>query len=86
MRIKICYPKGVAKNSMRAPTIVKTTKDYMLLKVPLPRGFRFEVGPVRRNGRLSRAEQWLWKVIQAGEREYREGKLKPIRSLRELMR
>ncbi len=71
---------------MRASTIVKTTKDYLLLKVPLPRGSHFAVGPVRQNGRLTRAEKWLWKIIQEGEREYREGKLKPIRSLRELMR
>lgn len=71
---------------MKTPTIVKTTKDYMLLKVPLPRGFHFDVGPVHRGSRLSRSERWLWNVIQAGEREYREGKLKPIKSLRELMR
>lgn len=71
---------------MKTPTIVKTTKDYMLIKVPVPPWAHFEAGPVRKNGKLSRAEQWLWKIIQEGEREYQEGKLKPIKSVRELMR
>ena len=70
---------------METPTIVRTTKDYMLIKVPLPKREGLAFGPPRKTGRLHRAEQRLWKDIQEGERAYRAGKLKPIKSLRELM-
>lgn len=71
---------------MKTSTIVKTTKDYLLLKVPLPQGAHFEVGPVRKNRRLTRAEKWLWKIIQEGEREYREGKTIAARSSDEALK
>ncbi len=65
---------------MKTPTIVKTTKDYLLVKIPLPQ----RAAPKRAKQDLT-AEQVL-KIVAEGEREYRSGKIKPIRSLRELRR
>ncbi|MDP3772620.1 MAG: hypothetical protein Q8Q94_04615 [bacterium] len=52
---------------MEAPTIVKRTKEYMLIKIPLPRQ---EVAvapePIRRNRKLAMnaGEKRLWKALQ----------------------
>ncbi len=61
---------------METPTIVKRTRDYLLTKVPLPQKMRFNVAkvPNGRTEKMTRAEKRLLKIIQEGEREYREGK------------
>jgi len=73
---------------MHGPSVGKTIRDYMLIKVPLPKpkpeGVVF--GPVRKTGRLTRAEKRLWKIIQEGEREYREGKTISARSTDEALK
>lgn len=57
---------------MHAPTIVKQTKSYMLIKVPLPvREEAVFASPIRH---LSKSERALLRVIQDGEKEYWEGK------------
>lgn len=59
---------------METPTIVRQTKDYMLIKVPLPRGTDLNHGQNGKNGKMTADERRLWKIIQEGEREYQEGK------------
>lgn len=59
---------------METATIVKQTKNYMLIKVPLPRRTDFKPAPVHKNDRMNAAEKRLWRIIQQGEREYKEGK------------
>lgn len=59
---------------METATIVKQTKDYMLIKVPLSKGMNFKPKPTHKNGPMNAAERRLWRIIQQGEREYRKGK------------
>lgn len=57
---------------MEIPTIVKRTKKYLLVKIPLA-----EQGMVvvpSKKAKMTRAEKRLWDIIQEGEKEYREGK------------
>lgn len=58
---------------MEVPTIVRKTKDYLLIKVPLPK-LDDTVLRVRKNNKMTPAGKRLWKVIREGEKEYREGK------------
>ncbi len=58
---------------MEAPTIVKRTKRYLLIKIPLEE----KVGVVDfspKKAKLTPAEQRVMKLIEQGEQEYREGK------------
>lgn len=71
---------------MKTPTIVKATKDYLLVKIPLPKQEGLKVRSVRKNGRMNPAEKKLWKIIQEGEREYREGKTIAARSIDEALK
>ena len=66
---------------MQTATIVKQTKDYLLIKVPLPRGADLESRPAK----TTPAEQRLWNTIQEGEKEYREGKTIRAKSIDEAL-
>ena len=59
---------------MQTPTIVKQTKDYMLIKVPLPKGVGLGYPALPKKSVMTAAERELWDIIQEGEQEYREGK------------
>lgn len=71
---------------MQTATIVKQTKDYMLIKVPLPRGTDFKPTQIHKNGRMNAAEKRLWRIIQEGEREYRDGKTISAHSIDEALK
>ena len=71
---------------MKTPTIVKTTKDYLLVKIPLPKQEGLRIRSVRKTGRLNPAEKKLRKIIQEGEREYREGKTTAARAIDEALK
>lgn len=71
---------------METATIVKQTKDYVLIKISLPRGADFKPTPVHKNGQMSAAEKRLWRTIQQGEREYKEGKTIKARSIDEALK
>ena len=58
---------------MNAPTIVKQTKEYMLVKIPLPQARRFGFLP-KLKAEPTAAEKRALKMIAEGEREYSEGK------------
>ncbi len=70
---------------METPTIVRKTKDYILVKIPLHRGGVPSGRMMHKNGRLTSREKRLWRVIQEGEREYREGKTIRARSIDEAL-
>lgn len=72
--------------TMAQLTIVKTTKDYMLVKIPMPP--RGPVSPVRGLDTRKRelTARGVRRIVAEGERAYRRGKIGPIRSMRELMR
>ena len=59
---------------MDAPTIVRQTKDYLLVKIPLPSRENFRPPKQSTNGKMTAAEKRLWMAIQEGEREHRLGK------------
>lgn len=71
---------------MQTPTIVKQTKDYMLVKIPLPKRPDFNLRTVPKNGKMTIAEKGLWKTIREGEREYREGKTIRANSIDEALK
>ena len=70
---------------METPTIVRKTKDYLLIKVPLPKQQPTSI-VVPKNGKMTTAEKRLWTVIQEGEREHREGKTIRARSTDEALK
>ena len=58
---------------MNAPTIVKQTKEYMLVRIPLPQAGN--LGLLQKSKReATAAEKQILKMIAQAEREYREGK------------
>lgn len=71
---------------MEAATIVKQTKDYMLIKVLLPKRADFKPTPIKKSGRMNAVEKRLWKIIQQGEREYKEGKTIAAHSIDEALK
>ena len=70
---------------MEMPTIVKQTKEYLRIKVPLPASAPAAPYPVPRTAprgaKMTTTEKRLWGIIQDGEREYREGKTIRARSI-----
>lgn len=72
---------------MQTPTIVKQTKDYMLVKIPLPPQKNGAYAPVHEKPKkMSRAEHRLWGIIRDGEQEYRAGKTIRARSIDEALK
>lgn len=69
---------------MQTPTIVKQTKDYMLVKIPLPKKGVFEPKPQKT--KIGPMEKKLWRIIQEGEKEYREGKTIRAKSIDEAIK
>lgn len=70
---------------METPTIVRRTKDYMLIKVPLPKR---DILPNRRgrNGKMTPAEKRLRMAIQEGERDVKAGRVITARSIDEALK
>ena len=73
---------------MSAPTIVKQTKDYMLVKIPLPKGgdFEFETGRAKKNGSMGKAEKQLWKHIHEAELDVKRGRVITAESIDEAIK
>ena len=66
-------------------TIVRQTKDYLLVKIPLPKSGDLAASKLV-NGRRNVVEKRLWRIIQEGEREYREGKTIKAASIDEALK
>lgn len=63
---------------METPTIVKQTKNYMLVKIPLPRQAVAEASEaMQRNKKppMNGGEKRLWKALQESERDVRAGRV-----------
>ena len=71
---------------METPTIVKQTKQYLIVKIPLPVQERGIVEVPEKPKKMSHAEQRLWGIIQEGEREYRERKTIRAQSIDEALK
>lgn len=72
---------------METPTIVRQTKDYLLVKIPLPKeGEKMSFEPPKKRGKLTKKEERLWKAIQEGERDFREGRTISATSIDEALR
>lgn len=69
---------------METLTIVKQTKSYMLVKIPLPQTEASDFAFPARN--ITKNERMFLQTIQRGEKEYREGKTISARSVDEAMR
>lgn len=69
---------------METPTIVKRTKKYLLVKIPL-REQDAVVVPSKK-GKMTHAEKRLWDIIQEGEKDLREGKIITAKSIDEALR
>ncbi|OHA12425.1 MAG: hypothetical protein A3J10_03265 [Candidatus Sungbacteria bacterium RIFCSPLOWO2_02_FULL_54_10] len=71
---------------METPTIAKQTKQYLIVKIPLPVQEREIIVVPEKSKKIGRAEQRLWGIIQDGEQEYRERKTIRARSIDEALK
>jgi hypothetical protein len=69
---------------MEIPTIVKRTKKYLLVKIPLAEQ-GLVVVPSKKD-KMTRAEKRLWDIIQEGESDLREGRVITAKSIDEALR
>ena len=69
---------------METPTIVKRTKKYLLVKIPLAEQ-GLVVMPSKKDN-MTRAEKRLWDIIQEGEKDLREGRTITAKSIDEALR
>lgn len=74
---------------MEVPTIIKQTKEYMLIKVPLPQqGIMVASKPIRRDKKLamSAEEKRLTGALQESERDVRIGRVITAPNITEALR
>lgn len=78
---------------METPTIVRQTKTYMLVKIPLPRQAPIAPLPAVRGEtrpmdvpKMNKAQKQLWGIIRDGEQEYQTGKTIRARSIDEALK
>ncbi len=76
---------------METPTVVKQTKEYLLVKIPLPpqRQRTTEVsGPMRRDKKsaMSAGEKRLRKALEESERDVRAGRVITAPNIPEALR
>lgn len=74
---------------MQTPTIVKQTKDYMLVKIPLPRQTQVVLSSAVRETpppAVTAAEKRLRKALQESERDVRAGRVITARNITEALR
>lgn len=69
---------------METPTIVKQTKSYMLVKIPLPR--MEDAVFASPAPRITKSERAFLQILQRGEKEYQEGKTISASSIDKAMR
>ena len=70
---------------MQTPTIIKQTKNYLLVKIPLPKQESASLA-MRKNGKSTVAEKHGWKRIQESQRDIQEGRVVTASSLKEALR
>lgn len=68
---------------METPTIVKRTKKYLLVKIPLAEEHTVVSS---KKDKMTRAEKRLWDIIQEGEKDFREGRTITAKSIDEALR
>ena len=72
---------------MATPTIVRQTKDYILVKIPLPPKEDLPFPATKKaNGKMATAERRGWKRIQEAERDVREGRVITAPSIDEALK
>lgn len=74
---------------METPTIVKQTKNYMLVKIPLPRQMQAVPSSIVRETPLpavTAAEKRLRKSLQESERDVRAGRIITAPNITEALR
>lgn len=74
---------------METPTIVKQTKNYMLVKIPLPRQTQAVLTSTVRETPLpavTAAEKRLRKALQESERDVKAGRVITARNITEALR
>ncbi|MEK7099018.1 MAG: hypothetical protein AAB916_00700 [Patescibacteria group bacterium] len=74
---------------METPTIVKKTKEYLLIRVPLPRQVPIASSPATPNAsvpKMTMAEKRLQRILQKSESDLREGKAITAPTITEALR
>lgn len=69
---------------METPTIVRKTKDYLLIKVPLPKPETND-SPVSRNGKMTAAEKRGWKRLREAKQDIAAGRVITAPSIKEAL-
>ena len=70
---------------METPTIIKRTKRYLLVKIPLPQAKRGGVLAREKTKKLTADERHILKIIEEGERDYKGGRTIQARSTNEAL-
>ena len=71
---------------METPTIIKRTKRYLLVKIPLPQAKGDSILVREKTEKLTAAERRIVRVIKEGERAYKEGRTVQAQSTDEALK
>ena len=71
---------------MDVPTIVKQTKRYLLVKIPLPQAQKDGVFVREKTERLTAAERRVIKIVEEGEQDYKTGRTIQALSINEALK
>jgi hypothetical protein len=72
-------------HDLRLPRAAAQASGLVVLPLKKYEALREKIGRLENQRKLATQEAQALKIIAEGEREYREGKLKPVKSLAELM-
>lgn len=71
---------------METPTIIKRTKRYLLVKIPLPQAKGGSILAREEIKKLTATEKRILKIVEEGERAYKEGRTIQARSTNEALK
>lgn len=60
---------------MEMLTIVRKTKDYLLIKVPLPKEDGASLPAANDGNKMTAAEKRLWRALRESEKDVRKGRV-----------
>lgn len=75
---------NLSKNLILDDKIIREKKGMVILPLLEYEKIKKKIGKLEREKRIFEEEAEILKIIAEGEKEYKEGKLKPIKSLKEL--
>jgi tetrahydromethanopterin S-methyltransferase subunit A len=76
---------NLSKNSINvSKSLIRRREGIVILGLPEYEKIKKKIEKLEKERKFRLEEEKILKLIKEGEREYREGKIKPIKSLKEL--